>query len=159
MSQNVTINTNASLFIIPNSACKLEGFFEFAREDRKADLSKLLEANGKSFDEETEYFVETWMHSTDLDCDNMCDHGFRLSIDGKEYWTELPNRDFPKSLLDGHKEGEHIQVIYPLTAYPWRSEDDEEIDVNLNIDLELNQRDYRYRRFGNFEDVLKKVCR
>jgi hypothetical protein len=71
----------------------------------------------------------------------------------------------PKSLFEGHKEGDCITINLPI--HKWLENDKYELigcdryyleaSATIKVQLQLAQQKYRYRRFGNFEDVLTRV--
>ena len=77
----LNIVANADVFVIPNMAAKISSFLDFARDGYRQLGNKICNDNGKSFNEDTDYLVETWMCSKELDSDNIADHGFSVKVD------------------------------------------------------------------------------
>ena len=151
------VAVNASVFIIPNGAPLVSAYI-INQDNIEKNMKKLCELNGETFDPEKDHVVECWFHSKELNCDNMCDHFFRLTIDGKEYHTRLQFfRMFPETLLRGCTEGSTKEFIYPLILL--NEEDETKLDCELVMNVTFDQTHYRYRHTGNFEDTLAMVCR
>lgn len=144
----VNIQFNGSVFIIPNHAGTVDGFVVSKDKYRKF-MEDLCDLNSdQKFDPE-DNLVQVWIHSEDLNCDNVTRHNPCVKHNDKEYWLEPMAEYIPSSLLRGHKEGDTIQFTYPL-------EDEENVTATINMKLE--QLPYRYGSFGSFEEVLDKVC-
>lgn len=154
-SYNVTIN--ADLFIIPNSAVRgIDGYLEPFRDKNEKWLSNICEASGVEFNRD-DFIIETWMVGMSNGmAENMSDHYSCITIDDKMYRFRFCNRFLPMRLIDG-KEGEVVKIVIP--GIELVGEDDNIILMDLHINCRLNQHDYRYARFGQFEEVLQKVCR
>jgi hypothetical protein len=153
---------SVDMFIVPNSSITIEKML--LRKQYEGWLSRLMEVNGLELSN-NECLIDVWMVSnsttgdTNLESDNLRDHGFE--VDGKR--ACIGSAYFPKRLIESKKEGDVIEINLPIT-YPEYQRDENtgklincsEDDV-IAISLKLNQKDYRYRRFGNFEEVLEKV--
>ena len=140
---NENIGTfNGDVFIIPNGLSVYEDLRimqEFYKD--------LCELNG--VDPTGEQFVQVWICSDELNTENMSCHGFRVN---GNYMNAFCG-DLPVSLVKDLREGDTVTVNF--RAYP---------DINMGssdeiitMNLKLNQSDYRYRRFGNFEEVLRRL--
>lgn len=150
---NVTVDCNC--FIIPNSLAKANVNNSFGRKlaDKAAEIAA---TNGFEYDESLDKFVQLWW--VGCNSDNMQDHGFTIEVDGQKYrfGYEMCLELVPVKFFKGHKEGE----ILPLTISlkPRHDEGEEVPTFNVTFNLKLNQLDYRYRRFGRFEEVLKLLA-
>lgn len=158
MTNGLTIN--AQLFIIPNHACHISGLFDFAQADHLARMKKICELNGLEFDPEKDWLVECWYLSEELGCENIPNHNIRvLNENGKRCTIGVENRYLPSNIFKGKKEGETISVKLPV----WMRVEGEDKefpngkDIVADFTISLDQTKYRYRRFGNFEDVLSRV--
>jgi len=159
MSNGIAIN--ADLFIIPNSAAKIEDLFDSAKEERTNQMNKICELNGMTFDKDHDWLIECWLCAPELDCDNIADHNIHVLNEngahctiGLDHW-----RNMPSTLLKGKKEGDTISVKIPVWV---RVEGEEEQypnarDIIADFNITLAQTKYRYRRFGTFEETLAKV--
>ena len=157
-----TIKANAEIFIIPNSAAKISGYFEIFREKYRNLANKICKDNNLEFNENKDYMVETWICSDDLRTENLADHGCKIMVDGKKYYLEngAIKRDIPSTVLYNLKEGESITLIFnDIKIVDYDSDDYDEYLINLELNITASQTKYRYARFGKFEDVLKYVCR
>lgn len=129
-------NINAEAFIIPNS----------------------LEFNKKTGEVEVQlWFVAPTETDDCYESDNICDHGVILK-DGSEdgLWVR-PNAYFqmvPIKNFIGKKEGDVVIIDAPVSAD--RKNPGNE-DAILRMECTLNQKSYRYRRFGTFDEVLDKL--
>ena len=153
------IQLNADIFVIPNQAAKLSSFFECVQEEKLVAANQIAELNGFTFDPEKDYFIETWMVCAEHGCDNFADHCIHYKDDDGTYYTiGIEDRYLPSNLFVGKKEGDMITIKLPVwyvndAQFPERSNG----RTVAEIQIKLNQSDYRYRRFGTFEEVLKKV--
>lgn len=83
---------------------------------------------------EDDELVQLWF--TSKDSENWADHGHPTF--GNQWVSQLPAK-----LFENLKEGDHITLS-------WKG---------VKVDLALNQRSFRYRRFGAFETVLSTVSK
>ncbi|MBP5593999.1 MAG: hypothetical protein J6Y02_01360 [Pseudobutyrivibrio sp.] len=148
------IEFNAEAFIIPNQAGKITAFWcsSAAREVKELATSVL----GEEPDED-EIYVQMWYVAKDLGCDNLVDHRARVEIDGKKYVIGMEASYLPYSLLRDRVEGDTISITFPNHTRVW--EDELGYNIPITMHVTLNQNDYRYRNFGPFQDVLRKVVR
>ena len=137
MKNNTVFNGN--IFIIPNDAFK----------STEHSYDKLCERWNKNMTHQVqpgEELIQIWACTPGSENSNWAAHNdypgceHRDCNDPLQRETRFPSY-FPKSLFDGKKEGDTIEVEFLGNTYV----------------LTLNQRGYRYRSFGNFEDVLKMV--
>lgn len=150
---NGVINGNLEAFIIPNKATAAEDWLiPSQREKMMARGKEIAELSGKEFDAATDKLVQLWF--VGMGSENLVDHGAMVEDEaGNKYVLTARIEHLPVSLFAGHKEGETIELRLPATC----RRQGESIDVILNVNVKLNQHDYRYRRFGAFEDVLQSV--
>lgn len=154
-SENVVvIEGSVDVFIVPNHATTYSKKVEYAPHSAE----RLIEVFGEL--DPNDQLVQVWMvGKNDFVCDNMQDHCPHIQLDGEDWMlSNLPSY-IPEKVLRGKTEGERIAVTYPAVKL-WRNNAEvrEEKKAILTLDCSLNQKDYRYRRFGNFEDVLESVC-
>jgi len=151
--ENLVIN--GDVFIIPNSAAKINEFFE---PEKKRELMKsICKMNGVEFNEEKDLCVETWIVSKEFCSDNVADHNIRtVNEDGNIVLIGLNSGRFiPSCLLKDHNEGETIDIKLPIWININRAETAEDTEVTFR--LTLAQEKYRYKRFGSFQEVFKAV--
>lgn len=188
---------NADIFIIPNPSIKYPKEIRPYRVNLWQRIIDQHYATKESVDDEltdieNEEFVEVWYVTRKDGYENSQSNWFDHDIDG---YSELlgfrPVTNYlPKSLFDGHKEGDIITFPLVITgcglsmskeyqeAYNKFINDEisakeyrktlntlkKSIDLNLEvrtsvkISARLAQKDYRYKRFGSFEETLKKIC-
>lgn len=120
-------------FIVPNALLNLASEFN----KRTAEYVNAISATSEK--PTSEYGVQVWCVSENSD--NVGDHGF--GVDGK--WIRPRINVLPANLFFDKKEGDNIEFRY---------RDDES---ELTIIMRLNQADYRYARFGKFEDVFEQL--
>ncbi len=146
-------NFVGNCFIVPNSSFTVKngGLFE----DGRSDLYRAYTANYSNIIVDTRFedltWIELWFCSrNNNDQSNWVDHGIdELQNEG---WR-VSCRYLPKILFEGHKEGDCVTVNLPIDR---PTEDGIEIS-SVKVELCLKQKAYRYSRFGNFEEVLKRV--
>lgn len=154
-----------NIFIIPNPAIKAateqpKSNFEFwagleSIWNNIVFSDKIVNSDKKFYEEK---WVQVWYCTPNSSNTNWYDH----LIDG---YTELEGWEpvsqyLPKSLFEGKKEGDVVTFTLPICRKAWRARVDLEARIEYNdikVSLTLCQTKYRYRNFGNFEDVLKRV--
>ena len=150
----------ASCFIIPNSAGVCNQFIaESTRKRCAEELQKYCELNEVEFDPDTTKLIQVWWHSDEsFGSDNMYRHGnSAIGTDGKEYRFKIDTPEYmPLSMISNVKEGDCRILWVPVKIYGCEHE---EVDIDATAELEMTfqQKEYRYERFGNFEDVVKYV--
>ena len=170
---NVTVDCDC--FIVPNKASKADLEFFMGRDLADKTL-EIAEMNNFEYDPETDKFVQMWW--TNENSKNFQDHGFTVTV-GETVYNFHYARDcnyIPAKFFEGHKEGEILPLtirMKPDSSYSadetidrhtrransmWYDENPELAPYfEITFNLKLNQHDYRYARFGNFEDVLWNV--
>jgi hypothetical protein len=139
------IEMSADIFIVPNRYCKVSDYdYLTSRKNFFYEVGKL---NNVTINEDTK-LVETWVCS-DLS-DNFSDHYPHIKYDGKKISVRILSDMIPLEILKEKKEGDVFTYTYPITG----DYEDEKIEGTVELLLTCNQYDYRYRRFGNFEDAL-----
>lgn len=163
---NKLVEINADMFIIPNSAMKIKDFFwyryidekEYARKDL-AFYKNLYTDNNKEFNDD-DFYPQIWL--TNNEFDNIIRHGFAIDVNGGRYFIDNSNMSLlencPRCLID-IKEGETATVLVrDIKATNGFGDNAETIMVDIMFHLTANQHEYRYRNFGTFEEVLRRVC-
>lgn len=155
--------TSADVFIIPNpvatpageAGCNNFGFAnELQSQFYRNDCQSL-----EGLKSTTTKYIQLWFVTPksvagDNDQSNWRDHG----IDGYpelEGWR-LDCEWFPAELFKGHKEGDVVTVVAPITRYD--AERGVTESATIKIACNLKQSDYRYCRFGTFEEALEYVA-
>ena len=162
--KKATIQADADVFVIPNSSwipdtTTIIGIRQVER------IRSVMRANNINYDFSSDPVVELWWCSEDLRSDNIGSHGLLFTTEDDE--DVYINGSYsnvvgllPKKLFDGMTEGSTRMITIPMTAKIVKSlSGDEEIfwDIQLMINTRAAQTEYRYSRFGNFEDVLRTV--
>lgn len=150
---NVTIDENgnyhiemaADIFIVPNRYCKISDYDHL--NSRKNFFYQVGKLNNVPIDSNTK-LIQTWVCS-ELS-DNFSDHYPHIKYDGKKISVRILSDMVPYEMLKDKKEGDIFKYTYPITT----DYEDEEIKGVVELTLKCNQYDYRYRRFGNFEEAL-----
>jgi hypothetical protein len=166
--QLVTVNCDA--FIIPNGASKVDLSWSMG-QDLANFCEKVAELNNLPYDKEQDLHLQLWLANDDNE--NIARHGLHLDVDGDKYvFHESKLEDLPVSFFQGYEEGDIVTIRVPMepsyaniggqrVEYREFAEDHvENIPKFLvTFNIKLNQKDYRYRRFGTFENTLAAVCR
>ena len=145
----------ADLFIVPNRSFKVtEKTFEWVR----FDLYEIYSANKLAGEFKDQNWVQVWFVTRGNEDSNWTDH----TIDG---FTELGgwrpvSQYLPKSIFDGHKEGDVVTIILPICKSVELAENENsyaDMRARVKVEFCLKQQNYRYERFGTFEEVLARV--
>lgn len=147
--KNVTIN--ADVFIIPNSPALIDEFCN--KKELQESIKSICNASNIEFNENVK-LVQCWFVNNDSD--NIGCHGLIINIDNEEYAIlhGAVETNIPATFFKNKKEGDVIEITMPISVY---GENEEMKNINLCINARLNQLDYRYKRFGSFECVLKNI--
>lgn len=146
----IGIEFNAEAFIIPNHSGTIGDFLGNAPRRIKELATNVL---GKE-PEEDEKYIQMWYTSDDINCENLTRHYPSVTIDGTRYSICVPEEYLPYSILKNKDDGDVIDVKFINKS---RYDDEEDTDIEVLIHVTLNQKDYRYRRFGSFRETLQKV--
>lgn len=151
---------NADVFIIPNRSISIK---DALFNDTKHLMSRTFSMNyDTSPNEETDLFVEVWVTTPGNDNSNWIDHyvdplweeiSKKEMLDGKSQWRLAATR-LPKAIFDGYKEGDVVTVNLPITRW---TENGTIENAWIKVSLCLAQTKYRYKDFGKFEEVLRRV--
>ena len=156
---------NAAVFVIPNAAGYCRQFWLKSVGKRVEKYSKdLCSQKGIEFDPEHDKVVQVWFvskYNEDLGNDylkednlgsgDMSSHGFRM--DGKHYDFRYSYLPYP--LIKDVKEGDTMDLEFEVET---RDIDDNICTSDMiKLHITFDQHSYRYRSFGNFEDVVRKV--
>lgn len=163
---------NAAVFVIPNAAGYCHQFLLDSYKDRyKRYCTDLCAQKGIKFDPDNDPIVQVWFASDydeklgndylkedNLGSDNLEAHGF---------WVEDADYSFqyaflPLPLIKDIKEDDTMDLEFEIKKEMVIEgkkrkylEHGEKNRIKLHITFD--QRSYRYRNFGNFEDVVRKV--
>ena len=156
-----TIERNADLFIIPNPN-RGAWYSDFLLPNKR--LERFCKYN--NLDHEIERFIQIWIisDSEEFYTENFKDHGAILRDNGKRSHID-DNCDhrvsyLPYSLIAKMKEGDTIRVNFGVVTpneYYINNEDEIKEEYELVLNLKASQLKYRYRNYGTFEEVLRKV--
>lgn len=150
--ENGILEVTGDVFVIPNCAVttkKCEG--NPRRERYQKEMESLLAASGVAspFGEEIVMFESWIVLEDDLDTDNLADHpGHFIGTDGKEHSTGHILNYLPAALFEGKVEGDVVDIKIPIGLFKFNP------DFSVILHLTLDQKNYRYRSFGNFENAL-----
>ena len=140
-------------FVIPNSAGHKNSYFDKG----KHSFMPIVEANSINLTDD-DYIIQVWGASEELESDNLTAHGFRFIEDGKKCWYSPRMELLPASIFAGKKEGDTVTFDVPMMGLDEEGDFTDKVVAVLRFHMTLNQHEYRYRSFGNFEDVVKRVC-
>lgn len=151
---------NGDVFIIPNRSVSIN---EMLFNDTKHVMTRTFAMNLDKYpNEDIDLFVEVWVTTPGNDNSNWSDHHVdplwediskEDVIAGKTQWR-LASTRLPKAIFNGHKEGDVITLNLPITR---RTENGTSEEAWIKASLCLAQTKYRYRDFGKFEEVLRRV--
>lgn len=153
-----TVTINADIFIIPNSPVKISDFFSPEKQETK--IREICNASNIKFEENAK-LIECWF--TNDNCDNLVDHGSHIEIDGKQWYISSGSIEshIPANFFKGLREGDTVDITMPIKVQEYKRgvdpDDIDKMEINLCIHATLNQKSYRYRRFGTFNQVLSDL--
>ena len=153
------VRGKASCFIIPNHSGVCTDFL-FSADRYTEEMRKYAELNGFELDPEKTKLIQVWWHSHEgFATDNMYRHSCSVvDSDGNEYRWGIDTPEYMTyDMLKDHKEGEVITIKVPIWIGDKDTRRREAKEAIAELELELNQLDYRYCRFGRFEEALKYV--
>ena len=104
---------NMDLFIIPNSACRVDGFMECFQEKNKVWFDALATLNGYEADPD-DFYVQNWgVESGALEdeslCENLWRHFLRVDDEEGEWYCRLDKEFLPYSILKNWISKEMIE--------------------------------------------------
>ena len=167
------VDMNIDCFIIPNKACIINKQVYMGEKLMKRS-QELAGINNFYYNPDLTRMVQIWCVNNDPNnsCDNMQDHGFKYKIGDTIYSFNLDTY-LPETFFQDKREGDFLDLNIPLyPRYAFNKEDgvtsydavfdENEIIAepplfNFRFSIKLNQRGYRYRNFGDFEEVLNTV--
>ena len=154
------VRGNASCFIIPNSAGVCNDFL-CSPDEYTEDMRAYCKLNGLDIDPANTKLIQVWWHSEEFGTDNMYRHGcYAVDCDGTEYrWGINTPEYMTYDMIKDCKEGDVISIKVPIwigTVDEYRK-GNKTIDGTAELQLKLNQLNYRYGNHGRFEEVLRKV--
>ena len=156
---SVNVNADGDIFIFPNDSKNLYSFYYRIIDGMREYGNRLALDNNTTFDENSDYFVETWIVSEDLQTDSLSEHSFKIDINGITYSLRPGeiNRHILHHMLD-FKEGESKIINFNNIIVENVDNKDDTLRINLSMNLTASQLKYRYKIYGAFHDVLRKVC-
>lgn len=157
------ITFKGDVFIIPNRY-DLFNNESYMSESQKKNIADMFTANGLTFDIHEDRVIQIWIVSrnpedpTDpnyLNTDNFYDHGAKMK---PFYITAKGSSVVPAKLFENLQEGETTTIKIPVYLEYRNSEELDDVSINtyINFELTARQRCYRYRQFGEFEEVFNK---
>lgn len=143
---------SGEVFVIPNSSSTYDGLTLKKRADRLFREYPNMK---------TDRYIHCWISSKELGIDNLTSRGFIFNYNDKRYCADAIFSMIPVGLLPVAEKETSVIKLSDVSAYCYDDDDDDFMRTEIKIDVELtltaNQLDYRYRRFGKFEEVLKYV--
>lgn len=153
---NNVLEGNLEAFIIPNKGGLVTNWLSESTQQRMInDIKKISILSSKEFDPKNDPVVQLWF--TGMGCENLVDHYLHAETDdSKRVYMRARNLGhLPASFFEGKKEGDSIDLVFPATCEV--ADSDDELNITVKAKVTLAQTKYRYRSFGNFEDVLRQV--
>ena len=157
---------NADCFIIPNRCGSVNDFLgESTRKEYRKQLAAYAALNNFEFDDDTP-LIQVWLTAEEnLNSENLYRHtNTCLDTEGNEYCVILDTPEFlPYTFVVGRKEGDVLDIKMPVAVFKKENRlgmlkgEMKADDAVAEIKLRLNQKSYRYRSFGTFEETLKQV--
>jgi hypothetical protein len=154
---------NGSVFIIPNPSFKLENN-GFVLASTRCSLESIYyqnsELNPDKISLEQTRWIQCWFLEPSSSSSNWQDHGIESlnkSLSKKDkalYPWRLDTGYVPDWVFDGKQEGDIVTLKMPVRRM---TGDGISMTSMIKLSVKLDQLNYRYSRFGRFEDVLKKV--
>lgn len=158
------IEANADVFVVPNRACLGEQFSDFIKNDRIEGGRRFCKNNNLDFDPDKDKFIQVWITSEDLNQDNLGSHGFMIKNNNERLFCSSMYFEYiPENLIRDMKEGDEKTLLYKNIELETRKhsclheKNPKIFKADLVLTLKANQRNYRYRDFGNFEDAMKSI--
>lgn len=150
---NNVLEGTLEVFIIPNQGGLVTSWM--SKDNIIKKINGVAELSGFEFDPEKDPIVQLWFCG--MECDNLVDHYIHAEDENgnKVYFRAGNIGHLPAKIFEGKKEGDSIDLVFPATVFC--RENDSETDITVKTTVTLAQKKYRYRNFGNFEEVLKKV--
>ena len=146
-----TLEVSADMFIVPNSFVRASNFF-INSEKRAETMNGILEASGQETEADP-LMMQSWVVAVDdLNCENLADHmGYYWGLDGiKHPFGNIPSH-LPASMFIGKTEGDTVTIVFPEGTTMFND------DFKVIMHLRLLQREYRYSRFGTFEQCFESL--
>ena len=160
----IVIEASAEVFIVPNHSCKLNP--EYMTElNRIVNIQKIMRANNLMYDYKADDVVQLWFTSKDdLGSENLGDHGFKFYTEDNKYSVYASESSvlnhLPKKMFEGLNEGETRTIFIPMNdaeVYNHNIGYEDKADIELRLTVTAAQTKYRYKNYGNFEEVFQIV--
>lgn len=146
---NGIIEANGDMFIIPNS------FIRLSEEDKESRLSVQVRDIFSHYNmtpEDDELMTQVWIVAKDdLGTENLTDHGCHFMDEDERKYASPHISIIPTRIFEDKKEGDIVDVQFK------HHQSDPEFECEFILHLRLAQSEYRYRRFGQFEEVFEKL--
>ena len=162
------VEGSADMFIVPNGTCTFRSLKENAEKDdfymrHFNKYKEISELNNSELDLSDKPIQLWFVGEDDFRCENMQDHTSHITAeDGTKYTFRVTYGALPSKMIN-IKEGETVDVKFPITLTKGYNrnepipEEDETVNATLLLHLTANQLEYRYRRFGKFEETIDYV--
>lgn len=156
-TKEIAATFKAAVFAIPNKALFIKELGEGDQEKVRKLAESLCAANGATFDPENDILVELWFMADEPCFANMRGYffNFKDEVDGRIWSGNTTTYWVPMKLVRDKKEGEVFNLKYPINFYCEEGGIPREMLLDMTVSVE--QTLWRYRHFGNFEEVLN-IC-
>lgn len=142
-------NLNGEMFIVPNKISYPAGWLS------GSDLQLMCENarnNGVEYVEGMP-MIQVWLVVPGMS-NNAGDHGINVTEDVRVSLNRYATL-IPAPVLEKVNEGDSVELTFSGISRDCVKETKEDCMVTMNV--VAKQRDYRYRRFGDFDEVYNKV--
>lgn len=148
------IKLQGEIFVIPNRAIISKDEFSIRMERR---IKEVCELNNVPFNAESDLIGYFWIVMSNYGCHNFSDDAIMVKSDGVCYFIEALNRGyFPLSLFEEKTERDTINIKIPIEISDMDGGKVKDNQYAI-LTLKLNQRGYRYKYFGRFEEVIDSI--
>lgn len=156
---DVTGTIALDTFIVPNSPVRISDFFS---DSDRAKIVNVVINNNVDYNVLTDKVIEFW-HVSEHD-DDVTSHNLTfITDDGRKVVMEHPGiKNLPAKLFVGKHEGENVDLhvkgyYHALITDTEGKHQKVTLKMNVIFSMFLDQYDYRYRRFGTFEQCFNKL--
>ena len=156
----ITFEANWDLFIIPNHAVSLlDEYMPMSYAKKQIQALYEIEKANNCMIRMKDQLVQVWYCNEQ--CDNGVNHGtYVVDQDGREWNISFNLKEYlPEPIVRELHEGETSVINIPVTLkyYDTETKNKERRSAIMKAHITPKQKAYRYREFGTFEEVLKRV--
>ena len=159
-NDEITFDANWDLFIIPNHAVSLlDEYMSLSYAKKQIQALYEIEKANNCMIRMKDQLVQVWY------CNEQCDNGvnhdpYVVDQDGRVWDISFNLKEYlPEPIVRELHEGETSVINIPVTLkyYDGETKNKERRNAIMKAHITPKQKAYRYREFGTFEEVLKRV--